>query len=177
MAHVMIRQWRRTIGGTVLALSSAAGSLGAQRIAAVGVLPPIGITADDYKAGYVASLGFGSKGLTSPIGVRFEAGYGRVESRVRAGTEREIAHLASSLTLSGLGNVYMLAGLGAYHRQCLGSGCAGGSGARLDVGLNAGLGTAVALLGLSTLLEARLLTIVASGAAMKFIPVTLGLAF
>lgn len=177
---------RLMLGASVVALSLVAAPT-AHAQAGVGVSAGVSIPTGDFgksfKSGYSVNGLFGFAMPMSPLGFRAEVGYNSWDGKSSAG-----ASGFTTSSLSGTGNVvlqvpgmiaakpYLIGGLGYHHVKVdggssLGSATENKLGWNVGGGLNFGLGT------LSTMLEARYVTVNTSGSSLHYVPVTFGIMF
>lgn len=177
---------RLMLGASVVALSLVAAPT-AHAQAGVGVSAGISIPTGDFgkefKSGYSVNGLFGFAMPMSPVGFRAEVGYNSWDAK----SASALSGMTMS-SLSGTGNVvlqvpgmiaakpYLIGGLGWHHMKAdagssLGSATENKMGWNVGGGLNFGLGT------LSTMLEARYISVNTSGSSTRYVPVTFGIMF
>jgi len=176
---------RLMLGAAVVGLSLVAAPTAHAQVG-VGVSAGASIPTGDF--GKEAKTGYSVNGLIgfamplSPIGFRGEVGYNSWDGKASSGLSGVTAS-----SLSGTVNVvlqvpgmivakpYLIAGLGE-HRMKVDAGAIGSDtqtkmGWNVGGGLNLGLGT------LSTMLEARYITVNTDGGSTHYVPVTFGIMF
>ncbi|HWE41449.1 MAG TPA: outer membrane beta-barrel protein [Gemmatimonadaceae bacterium] len=174
---------RLMLGAAVLGLSLVAAPR-AHAQAGVGVSAglsmPTGDFGKSFKSGYSVNGLFGVAMPMSPIGFRGEVGYNSWDGK------SGVASGVTASSLSGTANIvlqvpgmiaakpYVIGGLG-YHRLKVDAGTLSDTqskmGWNLGGGLNFGLGT------LSTMLEARYVTVNTQGGSTHYVPITFGIMF
>jgi len=168
------------VGLTLVAAPTAHAQVGVG--VSAGLSMPTGDLGDSYKSGYSVNGLIGVTMPLSPIGFRGEVGYNSWDGK--SGT---LADGSTASSLSGTANVilqvpgmivakpYVIGGLGYNHLKFdAGSNLSTTEnklGWNVGGGLNFGLGT------LSTMLEARYVTINAEGGSIHYVPVTFGIMF
>lgn len=177
---------RLMLGASVVALSLVAAPT-AHAQAGVGVSAGISIPTGDFgkafKSGYSVNGLFGFAMPMSPVGFRAEVGYNSWDGKSSVGLNG-----VTGSSLSGTGNVvlqvpgmiaakpYLIGGLGYHHMKsdfgsALGTSTENKMGWNIGGGLNFGLGT------LSTMVEARYISVNTSGGSTTYVPVTFGIMF
>ena len=175
---------RLMFGATVVALSLVAAPTARAQVGvgvSAGLSMPTGDFGDAFKSGYSVNGLIGVSMPMSPIGFRGEVGYNSWDGKSSAGADGITAS-----SLSGTANVvlqvpgmivakpYLIAGIGE-HRVKLDDGTDNTSetkmGWNVGGGLNFGLGT------LSTMVEARYVTVNTSGQSLHYVPITFGIMF
>lgn len=168
---------------TSSAQSSKAISLGISAGAAI----PVGDFGDFYSTGYNGTVSLGFRSVGSPIGIRIDGmynkmdvkddasitlpGFGIVES---ASIMSANANLVYSLPGTGI-NPYLIGGGGIYSTKLHGDGF--DTDSENKFGLNGGIGASFPLSGFNAFLEARFHHIFTDESATQFIPVTFGISF
>jgi opacity protein-like surface antigen len=175
---------RLMLGAAVVGLSLVAAPRAQAQVGvgvSAGLSMPTGNFGDAFKSGYSVNGLIGFTMPMSPIGFRGEVGYNSWDGK------SGVADGVTGSSLSGTANVvlqvpgmivakpYLIAGLGE-HRVKLDAGNLGNSsetkmGWNVGGGLNFGLGT------LSTMLEARYVTVNTSGESIHYVPITFGIMF
>ena len=148
-----------------------------------GVSLPQGDFADASNLGWHAQGTVGVYTFMQPIGLRADVAYNRFPfSTTSQSVLGSGSNNVGSATLNATYRLpmtnsplspYLITGLGAYRLGCSLPGCE----STTHFGWNAGLGTRLNLMGLVTLLEARYHRTKSGGAALGYIPITLGLTF
>ena len=171
--------------GTAVPLAPLAAQRPLRVGVAGGVSVPEGSLRDGAKTGWHA---LGTLALSSPmqpIGLRLDAAYNRFAfaDGVRTTSLGDGNQTVGSATLNATYRLpmtnsplspYVITGLGAYRTACsLGPGCE----ASTRYGWNAGLGTKVYTLGVTSFLEARYHRTSRGGSGVHYFPVTFGLLF
>jgi opacity protein-like surface antigen len=175
---------RLMLGAAVVGLSLVAAPRAQAQVGvgvSAGLSMPTGDLADSFKSGYSVNGLIGFTMPMSPIGFRGEVGYNSWDGK------SDVADGVTASSLSGTANVvlqvpgmivakpYLIAGIGE-HRVKIDAGGLGNDsetkmGWNVGGGLNFGLGT------LSTMLEARYVTVNTSGSSTHYVPITFGIMF
>jgi opacity protein-like surface antigen len=175
---------RLMLGAAVVGLSLVAAPAAHAQVGvgvSAGLSMPTGDLGDSFKSGYSVNGLIGFTMPMSPIGFRGEVGYNAWDGK------KGVADGVTASSLSGTANVvlqvpgmivakpYVIAGLGE-HRVKIDAGSLGNDsetklGWNVGGGLNFGLGT------LSTMVEARYVTVNTSGSSIHYVPVTFGIMF
>jgi len=174
---------RLMFGASVVALSLVAAPTARAQVGvgvSAGLSMPTGDLGKAFKSGYSVNGLIGVAMPMSPIGFRGEVGYNSWDGK------SDVADGVTGSSLSGTANVvlqvpgmivakpYLIAGIGE-HRVKFDDGTDDASetkmGWNVGGGLNFGLGT------LSTMVEARYITVNTSGASIHYVPVTFGIMF
>jgi opacity protein-like surface antigen len=176
---------RLILGASVIALSLVAAPNAQAQVGlgvSAGLSMPTGDLGDQLKSGYSVNGLIGITMPLSPLGFRGEVGYNSWDGKEDAGLDG-----TTTSSLSGTANVvlqvpgmivakpYLIGGVGA-HRFKFDDGTSDTSsdtkfGWNVGGGLKFGLGT------LNTMLEARYVTISATGGSVHYVPVTFGIMF
>jgi len=175
---------RLMFGASVVALSLVAAPSARAQVGvgvSAGLSMPSGDLGKAFKSGYSVNGLIGFSMPMSPIGLRGEVGYNSWDGKSSAGADG-----VTGTSLSGTANVvlqvpgmivakpYVIAGVGE-HRVKFDDGTQNESetkmGWNVGGGLNFGLGT------LSTMVEARYVTVNTSGGSIHYVPVTFGIMF
>ena len=175
---------RLMFGASVVALSLVAAPTARAQVGvgvSAGLSMPSGDLGKAFKSGYSVNGLIGFSMPMSPIGLRGEVGYNSWDGKSSAGADG-----VTGTSLSGTANVvlqvpgmivakpYVIAGVGE-HRVKFDDGTQNESetkmGWNVGGGLNFGLGT------LSTMVEARYVTVNTSGGSIHYVPVTFGIMF
>jgi opacity protein-like surface antigen len=176
---------RLIVGASVVALSLVAAPTAHAQVGfgvSAGLSMPTGDLGDIAKSGYSVNGLLGVTMPMSPLGFRAEVGYNSWDGK-------DLLDGATLSSLSGTGNIvlqvpgmivakpYLIAGLGAHRLKF----DAGGSGEdnesdtklgwNVGGGLNFGLGT------LSTMIEARYVSVNTDNGSTTYVPVTFGIMF
>jgi len=176
---------RLMLGAAVVGLSLVAAPSAHAQVGvgiSAGASIPTGDFGKDTKTGYSVNGLIGFTMPLSPIGFRGEVGYNSWDGK--SGT---LSEGATASSLSGTANVvlqvpgmlvakpYVIAGIGEHRMKvdagALGSDTQNKMGWNVGGGLNFGLGT------LSTMLEARYVTVNTDGGSTHYVPVTFGIMF
>lgn len=175
---------RLMLGASVVALSLVAAPTAHAQVGvgvSAGVSIPTGDLGNSVKSGYSVNGLIGFAMPMSPIGFRGEVGYNSWDAK--SGSTGTISSLSGTanvvLQVPGMivAKPYLIAGLGEHHMKydtgnsLTGSATENKMGWNVGGGLNFGLGT------LSTMLEARYVTVNTSGSSLHYVPVTFGIMF
>lgn len=175
---------RLMLGAAVVGLSLVAAPAAHAQVGvgvSAGLSMPTGDFGDAFKSGYSVNGLVGVTMPMSPVGFRGEVGYNSWDGK------SGVANGVTASSLSGTANVvlqvpgmivakpYVIGGLG-YHRMKIDAGGLGNDsqsklGWNVGGGLNFGLGT------LSTMLEARYVTVNTDGGSTHYVPITFGIMF
>ena len=176
---------RLILGASVVALSLVAAPTAHAQLGvgvSAGLSLPTGDLGKGVKSGYSVNGLIGVTMPLSPLGFRGEIGYNSWSGKADAGLDG-----TTTSSLSGTANIvlqvpgmivakpYVIGGVGA-HRFKFDDGTNSTTsdtklGWNVGGGLNFGLGT------LSTMLEARYVTINATGGSVHYVPITFGIMF
>jgi hypothetical protein len=169
-AHVLLAVTLIGIGSSAAAQRPAKLKLGG------GVSFPNGSFSDAVSPGWHALVGLEFSDLMQPLGLRLDGQYNHFTAR-STGPDESMASATANLdyrlpmTDSPIAP-YVIAGAGAYHRECLKVTCA----SKTKFGWNAGLGTKAVLLGQKWFADGRFHSV--NGGVVgnaRFVALTLGL--
>jgi opacity protein-like surface antigen len=175
---------RLMFGATVVALSLVAAPAARAQVGvgvSAGLSMPTGDFGKAFKSGYSVNGLIGVSMPMSPIGFRGEVGYNSWDGKSNVGLDGVTAS-----SLSGTANVvlqvpgmvvakpYVIGGLG-YHRLKIDDGTDNASDSKLGWNVGGGLGFGLGTL--STMIEARYVTINTEGGSTHYVPVTFGIMF
>jgi opacity protein-like surface antigen len=176
---------RIMFGASIVALSLVAAPRARAQVGvgvSAGVSVPTGDFGKDFKSGYSVNGLIGFTMPMSPLGFRGEVGYNSWDGKSAA------ASGVTASSLSGTANIvlqvpgmivakpYLIAGVGE-HRMKLDFGSTLGNSTENKLGWNVGGGLNFGLGTLSTMLEARYITVNTSGGSTHYVPVTFGIMF
>ena len=182
-----------TVAAALAALAFSASTSSAQSSKAIslgisgGAAIPVGDFGDLYSTGYNGTVSLGFRSIGSPLGLRIDGMYNRmdlkndaiitipgsglVESASIMGAN---ANLVYSLPGTGI-SPYLIGGGGVYSTKLHGDGFDTSSDSKF--GVNGGVGASFPLSGFNTFIEARLHHVFTDGSATQFVPVTFGISF
>lgn len=182
-----------TVAAALAALAFSASTSSAQSSKAIslgisaGAAIPVGDFGDFYSTGYNGTVSLGFRSVGSPLGLRIDGMYnkmdlkndatitipgsGLVESASIMGAN---ANLVYSLPGTGI-SPYLIGGGGVYSTKLHGDGFDTSSESKF--GVNGGVGASFPLSGFNTFIEARLHHVFTDGSATQFVPVTFGISF
>jgi hypothetical protein len=136
----------------------------------------LGALGDNVNTGWHAQGSVALAPVTLPFGVRADLFYQRF-------TEADAGHEDHRITtLAGILNgVFALGGFGLRPYASVGAGVYNTTGEHevdaTDIGINAGLGAQFGLGGLNAFIEGKFHNVFATGEAMRFIPISIGIMF
>ncbi len=146
-------------------------------ILGAGLSEPSGNLSNVVNSGYHGTVGLQIGVPLFPLSARVEGDVNRFPAVGGGSGNLTIADgtVSAVLSLGGVGiSPYVLGGLGEYHTS-YGSELGGGSAT--DVGYHAGVGLSAGLLGFGGFVEARFVSIHATGGDLRYFPITLGVRF
>lgn len=176
---------RLILGASVVALSLVAAPTAHAQVGfgvSAGLSMPTGDLGDIAKSGYSVNGLLGVTMPMSPLGFRAEVGYNSWDGK-------DAFDGSTVSSLSGTGNVvlqvpgmivakpYLIGGLGVHRVKFDASDAADDSDNETKLGWNVGGGLNFGLGTLSTMIEARYVTVNTEGNAIHYVPVTFGIMF